>query len=58
MFRLEVRGLEPLTYGLQSHRSSQLSYTPGVADVKKPSTRQFRPRHVTLVGQLVVLNSQ
>ena len=25
---LEVRGLEPLTYGLQSHRSSQLSYTP------------------------------
>ena len=26
---LEVRGLEPLTYGLQSHRSSQLSYTPG-----------------------------
>ena len=29
MFLLEVRGLEPLTYGLQSHRSSQLSYTPG-----------------------------
>ena len=27
---LEVRGLEPLTYGLQSHRSSQLSYTPGI----------------------------
>ena len=26
---MEVRGLEPLTYGLQSHRSSQLSYTPG-----------------------------
>ena len=25
---LEVRRLEPLTYGLQSHRSSQLSYTP------------------------------
>jgi hypothetical protein len=25
---MEVRGLEPLTYGLQSHRSSQLSYTP------------------------------
>jgi hypothetical protein len=27
--QLEVWGLEPQTYGLQSHRSSQLSYTPG-----------------------------
>ena len=26
---VEVRGFEPLTYGLQSHRSSRLSYTPG-----------------------------
>ena len=26
---LEVWGLEPQTYGLQSHRSSHLSYTPG-----------------------------
>jgi hypothetical protein len=25
---MEVWGLEPQTYGLQSHRSSQLSYTP------------------------------
>ena len=27
--RVEVWGLEPQTYGLQSHRSSHLSYTPG-----------------------------
>ena len=26
---VEVWGLEPQTYGLQSHRSSHLSYTPG-----------------------------
>ena len=26
---MEVWGLEPQTYGLQSHRSSHLSYTPG-----------------------------
>ena len=25
---LEIVGLEPATYGLQSHRSSQLSYIP------------------------------
>ena len=25
---MEVWGFEPQTYGLQSHRSSQLSYTP------------------------------
>ena len=28
IYYMEVWGLEPQTYGLQSHRSSQLSYTP------------------------------
>ena len=27
---MEVWGFEPQTYGLQSHRSSQLSYTPDI----------------------------
>ena len=30
---VEVWGFEPQTYGLQSHRSSQLSYTPGLANL-------------------------
>ncbi len=27
-YALEIKGLEPSTYGLQSRRSSQLSYIP------------------------------
>ena len=38
---LEVRGFEPLTYGLQSHRSSQLSYTPDCSlTIKRSSNSQ------------------
>ena len=46
---VEVWGLEPQTYGLQSHRSGHLSYTPGdrcrpagVGDL--PRVRQTGPR--------------
>ena len=38
-FTVEIRGLEPLTYGLQSRRSSQLSYIPSLAD----DNFRFRP---------------
>ena len=34
---LEVWGLEPQTYGLQSHRSSQLSYTPSCRNICQSS---------------------
>ena len=30
LFVLEIKGLEPSTYGLQSRRSSQLSYIPSL----------------------------
>ena len=34
---VEVWGLEPQTYGLQSHRSSHLSYTPGARQNRSAS---------------------
>jgi hypothetical protein len=31
--KMELRGLEPLTYALPAHRSSQLSYSPVECEV-------------------------
>ena len=45
---MEVWGFEPQTYGLQSHRSSHLSYTPALV----PEPRRFEP--VCAKGGLVV----
>ncbi len=39
---VEVRGLEPLTSGLQSRRSSQLSYTPTGTVADGPGRRTTR----------------
>ena len=36
---MEARGFEPLTYGLQSHRSRQLSYAPGLYPVTTANSR-------------------
>ena len=39
---VEVWGLEPQTYGLQSHRSSHLSYTPGARQNRSASVTTKR----------------
>ena len=38
--KLEIRGFEPLTYGLQSRRSSQLSYIPDLITFIKREDRK------------------
>lgn len=48
---LEVWGFEPQTYGLQSHRSSHLSYTPvrnSPGEERRESRRRDRVFRVTL----------
>ncbi len=37
---MEIWGFEPQTYGLQSHRSSQLSYTPGYINKRERKKRE------------------
>ena len=49
-FRVELMGLEPTTYWMQTSRSSQLSYSPASHSLGAAATRQMIPR--SLAGRL------
>ena len=49
---MEIRGFEPLTYGLQSRRSSQLSYIPLLQTKTIKKGRERRGDKRTLCVQL------
>ena len=52
---VEVWGLEPQTYGLQSHRSSHLSYTPADRHRRSTLLERRRPRSTVLRARVVLL---
>ena len=48
---MEVWGFEPQTYGLQSHRSGQLSYTPLRSRMSQLAEDSARTRAVSTIDK-------